>query len=522
MKDLSAHVANPRQTPQSEPIPGRESEMVENAAGGYGFQAGDWERLDRFLIIGTEGGTYYANERELTVDNAGVVSRCLKEDFGRTLSRITEVSDSGIAPKNDPAILALAMAFSIRGLPRPVTHERAAALRTVCRTGTHLFQFLTAARKLRGGGRSLNGAVRAWLAAQDPERLALLAIKYRQRSGWTWRDVLRRYRPKPTADRATLYAVMAGKHVATSSRLWISYVRASSIPVGQLATHVREARLPWEAVPPEHTKRTDVLEALFESMALMATVRHLSKFAAYGVLPKRTGDVIARITDEELIRKSRIHPVALMLAAHAYEIGRGRHLTWQPQAEIVDALDDAFQAALRVAEPSGKRVLVGIDTSASMTVEHSAGVPLWKIAAAMALTHVRVDSAQTMKFAMSAKGLALSKRMRITDAMRAIEDGGVGYGTNCSLPFTHAIQNAIKVDAFVVFTDSETWDGDSHPSQELQRYRDRINPAAKVVWCAMTAGRATCGDPEDARMLSITGFDSSAPKLIGDFIADRF
>ena len=83
MKNLTKHLTDPRKTPQREPIPGREPEMERNAAGGYTFKAGDWERFDRFLIIGTEGGTYYATERELTRESVDVVRRCLKEDPDR-------------------------------------------------------------------------------------------------------------------------------------------------------------------------------------------------------------------------------------------------------------------------------------------------------------------------------------------------------------------------------------------------------------------------------------------------------
>ena len=54
-------------TPPSQPIPG--SAQVPNSAGGYVWSVDDWTRLDRFLILGTEGGTYYISERKLSLDN---------------------------------------------------------------------------------------------------------------------------------------------------------------------------------------------------------------------------------------------------------------------------------------------------------------------------------------------------------------------------------------------------------------------------------------------------------------------
>lgn len=538
MKNLSEHLPNPRVTPQSQPIPGLESSMVQNAAGGFVFRADDWTRLDRFLILGTEGGTFYAGERELTVENAAVVRRCLHADPVRTVRRIVEVSEGALAPKNDAAILALALAFAVQS--PAIVAARNEALRRVCRTGTHLFQFLQAVRGLRGGGRSLNGAVRAWLGSRTPDELGYQMVKYRNRAGWTWRDVLRRYRPKASARndagevvtdpaRAALYAWAAGKPPqdgpAMPAVVW-AYERATTLSGATLADHIRTARLPWEAVPNEQTTDPAVLGALLGSMPLIATVRHLSKLAAHGALEPAREWIEARLRDEGEIARSRVHPVALMLAAHAYEKGEGRHLTWTPDPRIVDALDDAFQIALKTTEPTSKKLLVAIDTSGSMHGAPSP-VPLHKIAAAMTLALIRSDNPNVMAFDVACKALPLSGRMRVTDAHRAIEALGMGGGTDCSLPFRVALDMAAHpqggiYDGIVVFTDNETWAGTSHPAQMLRKYRETANPKARVVWCAMTASSSDLRMPDDPLTLNVAGFDASVPKLVGDFIAGRF
>ena len=63
-----------KRTPQKEKIPG--TTQVQNDAGGFAWAVDDWVRLDRFLILGSEGGTYYVRERELTIQNAEAVHRC--------------------------------------------------------------------------------------------------------------------------------------------------------------------------------------------------------------------------------------------------------------------------------------------------------------------------------------------------------------------------------------------------------------------------------------------------------------
>jgi len=60
---------NLRDTPQSQPADPRQ---LQNSAGGYTFTVAPLERLRRFLVLGIDGGTYYAAERDLTKANAEV------------------------------------------------------------------------------------------------------------------------------------------------------------------------------------------------------------------------------------------------------------------------------------------------------------------------------------------------------------------------------------------------------------------------------------------------------------------
>ena len=134
-----AKLFNRRITPQSQPIPG--STQVANSAGGYSWEVDDWTRFDRFLILGAEGGTYYIGERDLVKQNHDAIVRCIKLDGARAVKRIVEISDSGRAPKNDPAVFALAL-VAAHGTPE----AKALAfqnLAKVCRIGTHPFHFLT-------------------------------------------------------------------------------------------------------------------------------------------------------------------------------------------------------------------------------------------------------------------------------------------------------------------------------------------------------------------------------------------
>ena len=58
-----------RRVPQWVPLPGQ----VVNSAGGHAWAVDVWTRLRRFLVLGSEGGSYYATESTLTRENARAV-----------------------------------------------------------------------------------------------------------------------------------------------------------------------------------------------------------------------------------------------------------------------------------------------------------------------------------------------------------------------------------------------------------------------------------------------------------------
>ncbi len=101
--------------------------------------------------------------------------------------------------------------------------------------------------------------------------------------------------------------------------------------------------------------------------------------------------------------------------------------------------------------------------------------------------------------------------------MKAV--GNLPFGrTDCALPMLYALERGLKVDAFVVLTDSETWAGKVHPVQALRQYRERTGIAAKLVVVGMVSNGFSIADPNDAGMLDVVGFDAAAPAVIADFI----
>lgn len=198
-------------TPQSAPLP--DSGQVANNAGGFAWRVDRWTQLDRFLILGSVGGTYYVDERELTKQNLSAIDECLAEDGVRVVARVVEVSTAGRAAKNDPALLVLAKATAAND---PAVREAAVeALPLVARIPTHLFHFVQYALVFRRWGRTLRRAVARWYQAKDDYALAYQMTKYQSRDGWSHRDLLRLAHVKPqTEAQQYLFKQAVGKEVA--------------------------------------------------------------------------------------------------------------------------------------------------------------------------------------------------------------------------------------------------------------------------------------------------------------------
>lgn len=536
-----------RETPQHRRIP--KSKQVENSAGGYAWQIDDWARLDRFLILGTEGGTYYASQRGFTLDNGETITRCLEADGTRTVERVVEISRSGRAPKNDPAIFVLAAAAK---LGDPDTRARAyAALPAVCRIGTHLMHFAEFAESLGGWGRGMRRAVARWYNERPADRLAYQLVKYQARDGWSNRDLLRLSHPKaPSEAHNRLYQWVTkgvwNAEETTDEKLGVDKLgvidafervkRASRLE--EVVRLIEQSDLPRETIPTQWLVHPKVWEALLAKMPMTAMIRNLATMTRIGLLTSMasaTRTIVSRLSDGERLKKARVHPIAILAALMTYRAGRGargRH-TWKPVGRIVDALDAAFYKSFGHVQPTGKRTLLGLDVSGSMACGQIAGIPglTPRVAsAAMSLITASVEeeygvvgftggafSAKAPNAKSALRELDISPRQRLDDVVRRVD--GLPFGaTDCALPMLWALAKRMPVDTFVIYTDSETWIGHIHPAQALAKYRREMGIPAKLIVVGMVSNGFSIADPNDPDMLDVVGFDTATPMAMSEFV----
>jgi 60 kDa SS-A/Ro ribonucleoprotein len=526
MPNVFKQHVTPGQTPQTEQA---RPDQVKNNAGGYTFKVSDNVQLNRFLTIGTEGGTFYVSEKKLTRDNASLVVRMAEASNRSLVADTLAVSEAGRAPRNTPALFALAAAGGLG-----TTEARAYALDVlprVARTGYHLLQWAEYIEMFRGWGPQLTKAVGRWYTSKTPADLAYQILKYKQREGWSQRDLMRlshfgRQHLEPE-QKAVFEYVMKGTFDADRLPILINYAEQAHA-IRDTAGWVRligyNRGLSWEMLPSEALAEPKVWEALVANgnLPMGALLRNLSRLTRLGVLaPMSSGNelVLAKLRDQEQITKARIHPIQVLLALKTYALGhslKGKS-SWTPIPQVIDALNEMFYLAFGNVVPSGKRTVLAMDISGSMG-SSVADYPFTarEIAAAMSMIVARTEPQyQFLGFSNTLIPLPISASQRLDDVVRTVSGLPFG-GTDCALPMMWAQQQSLAVDTFQVWTDDETWAGRMHPHEALAQYRKFSGINARLQVCAVTPTEFSIADPKDAGMLDVSGFDSAVPSLLAD------
>jgi 60 kDa SS-A/Ro ribonucleoprotein len=542
-------------TGQQKLLPG----MQRNNAGGGCFVVDDKQRVLRYLILGTEKGTYYVSPVEHSADNYESLLRLMETGQGvDAVKIIEEVSVSGRASKQTPTMTALAICCILGDKETKTAANK--AVQKVCRIPTHFFEWIDkceqVARTMKddkstGWGKAHRKAVHNWYhnhKGGSAKALAYSVSKYPKRGGWSHLDCLRLSHSIPsTSGHAVVYAYIVkgldkAKEIANSdSSDVVNFLTAveevkemgkpgvtnidSLIP--RVIELIREHGLVREHLPTIFLNSISIWTTLLENMPIGALIRSLSKLTSIGVISEKTLEtqiIVERLNNQELLHKGRIHPIAVLQAERNYRSGRGEKgsLTWKPVNAVSDALDKAFELSFASVVPANKRFLLGIDVSGSMTWGNVCGGSLnpHEASAAMAVVTMRTEPQCTaMMFSDTFTPLPITKETSLEDAIRCTQHSSFG-ATDCALPMTYAMEKNMEVDVFVVYTDSETYYGNVHPCEALRRYRSRMGiPDAKLIVVGMVSNGFTIADPSDPGMLDVVGFDSSAPSAMSNFAA---
>ena len=490
--------------PVSQPIAKREADMTVNHTAGYVFKLDEMKALERFLILGVTGPTYYVTKDQGMAEANGIITAALQANFYGAIDLACDISQDGRAAKNEQSIYVLA-----RAIATGRADEAAYALARmdkVVRIGTHLhhlMQYLKDGQALSGSrGKLVQLYVNLWLAKQGALKLAYQANKYQTRDGWSWRDTLRLVHPKPQdAEFEYVYGRMCGKRAdmaITNSAAYNTYhafdLLRNAASAEEAAQLIGEYTLPLEACPTQFKKDQAVWNAVLPHLGLEALIRNLANMGEYGVLKQGNWEfieaIVAKLEDTAALKRSRLHPAKIWAALKMYSAGRrqkhqgrGELVSWDVVPQVIAALDKAFYEAFANVEPTGKVNLLALDISGSMGCDDIAGLPNTsprEATALLAMLQVKTENRTIVKgfsHQLIDLGDKVARGRRLQDVVQDIS--GLPFGsTDVGLPIRWALQGRVPVDVFQIYTDNEVNTG-VHPTQLLNQYRATVNPHAK-------------------------------------------
>jgi 60 kDa SS-A/Ro ribonucleoprotein len=532
------------------------SGVVTNNAGGLGYKISGRERLARFLILGTDGGTFYVSEKSLTESNLSFVDEMIRKEFDVVVDVARDVSVNGKAYSQHATIYVVA-----RVLCTCTEDQKQAAkllVNDTIRTFTHLAEFMGWVSNFGGWGQAKMAAVRKWYESKTSYQLAYQAVKYPNRKdafgkSWNMRDGMRLSHPKGVDQRVGDYILgnpvyPGGSDIIAGA---IAMKNASSTEE-VLAILAEFPALPFEAIPTHFRNAQEVWPALFYNGQLrgQALLRNIRNIAGYGsfIDLRFAADVGNELQNPS--SRSRLHPVQYLFAMGANGILKDTPRAYYSAASmkppksmvpgpIVDGLEAGFYASFKNA-PNPARSIIAVDVSPSMQDEIrfgsdrrvGSGVTCAQAAAVMAMVVARNSPAyHILGFSTNVIDLGITGCDKLSSVMR--KTSGLPFGgTNIAAPIEWATRRGVDADVFIAVTDNEDLAGGgywgreyrgerSRPMDALAYYRRTVNHPVGMVSIGLTSTDVTVGDPGDPHTLDVVGFDPSVPQVISNFLDMR-
>ena len=480
---------------------------AKNAHAAPAYAYCDAHALAQIAVTGTFGGMFYQSpqaELEYVLGVAEAVDP-------RYLAQAAIYARQSGYMKDMPAVLLAVLARRDPALFR-------AAFAHVVDNGKMLRSFVQVIRSGQTGRKSLGSAPKAmvqnWLnTASD---WALLNANIGNNPSLA--DVIKMVHPKPaSAEREALFAWIVGRpcdlaRLPQAVQDWMAFKETGKGPVPdvpfQMLTQLELSSAHWSRIA--------------RKGSWQMVRQNLNTFQRHGVfgVTGNVDHVAALLRNPEAISRARAFPYQLMVAAQNVSADMPR--------EIVDALHDAMEIAVRNVPKVAGQVVVCPDVSGSMTCAvtgyrpgATSAVRHVDVAALVAASFQRVNrGCQVLPFDFDVRSARLEPRDTIlTNAERLA--ALAGGGTNCSAPLKWLNKRGQSPDLVVFVSDNQSW-VDARAGgqgtavlQEWEAIRRR-NPKARLV-CIDIAPYGTTQAQTREDVLNVGGFSDAVFDQIAAF-----
>ncbi|XP_050410880.2 RNA-binding protein RO60 [Patella vulgata] len=512
----------------------------------------DLERSRRFICYGSDSGLLTVGNVPPSREKASSIGRLIDDGKGEEV--VKQISTCfGENKYNYKPPLIFALAYCFKSTDNKTKQAACKAFADICLEPTDLFHFVEYSKQMsdqhKGWGRSLRTLISNWYNRKEPIELLDLVTRFKSGCSWSHVDVLRLSHTNPAKDETAIIIKYLMKGLADAKKLAtekkcpladqiIKYIEAVDIvkhstDEHQISCLIEQFNLKKEHVPTKMQNSCEIWSALLNNISIVDVLLNVSKLAGLGVLNNGhhlLPALIARLSDENVLKEYGVAPISVLIALRNYEQGKGK-LKWPRNEIVANALNTAFYKAIKNnVIPTKKRILIAIKIGYGLTISSVRGtLTLSSMIAAAGVATMFVQSEETASlvyFSSAVKPLVTNKQMDIEKTCDAIAQAALPeipvLACDVSAPIRWAQETKQSYDAFIILTDSKDSTGVITPSSALQKYRQEMKlPKSKLVICGLTAKHLRFADPNDSGMLDIAGFDAMVPKTISNFLSDN-
>lgn len=445
------------------------------------------------IMTNTLGNTYYANKQEL-------------------LQEADQIHDAML--KKDPLFAAKALAYGrkngymrlqpIFGLAKLAAVDQEIFKKVfpeVVLIPSDLQDFMTILEGMgRGqGGRAIKTAVSEWLNANLTE---YWAIKYNGRGrGFSLTDIIKTIHPNPqnrNKNAIFKYLVKGTIEEDLPQIRAFEELKKTTDPKAQIRL-IREGKLPHEVVTGTTKMTSKLWSALVPDMPIFALLRHLNALDRAGVLEMHRKSIRDKLTNPEILTKSKILPFRFLTAFSQVE-----------KAWVKDVLRQAVEMTfINIPEIPGKTAIF-LDVSGSMSDDYL------RIGAIFGLALYKKTKGDGIfwTFDTNVHDPKPSLYDSILTQAEKIQARG---GTDTGAPVRKLSAEKETVQNIIIITDEQQNTG-SPFYQELKHYRNQVNPATKAFIIDIAPYRSAMVPKNDKNTWYIYGWSDQVLQFISQTI----
>ncbi len=483
---------------------------------GYPSFKRDWkEQYLQMLLTNSMKDAFYASGQELCKDALELHRFAADEDpvfMARALAFARNEGFMRLQPIVGLAVLSLCS---------PTQFSQ--AFPQVIRIVPDLAEFSLALESLgRGqGGRAVKRSVSLFLNSLDE----YAAMKYAGKGrGFTLRDLVRVYHPKPKDDKsADLFRYINKKLVwddGAKARLpqLDAYEQLKRIDHNDTAKAVElisAGRLPDNVVTGiVNSSNADIWQALLPDMPMFSLLRHLVSLVRHGVLTKEFNEFVAsRLSDAEAIKRAKILPFRFVQAWRQLDALRRNKTVESPEGNTLDkewwllkVLEKAVEASVEAMPDLPGRTAVMLDISGSMQGRFlDAGSVL-----ALSLLKKTGGRGRFMLFDTESDDVHVDPNETIIRAASRIDTRG---GTDTGVCLKQLTREKDFFDTLIIVTDEQQNTGSPFYKQ-LRKYRREINPEARAFVIDVSPYGSAMTPPDDGKTWYCYGWSDQIVSFI--------